>query len=171
MPEDHVRRARDRLRKLKQTGSVSKYLSEFRNLVLTIPDVTDGEKWDRFCAGLKYDVRLEVIKSSFTTFEEAAQLALSIDSAIFSARASQEMRGSSSSNGTVPMEIGNMESKSPRFSQERMKDLRNDACFTCHKPGCRPWKHGNKKPFISNIEVDEGVEVKNDDKSNVHLVE
>lgn len=86
VPEDHVRSARDKLRKLRQTGSVSKYLSEFRNLVLTIPDVTDGEKWDRFCAGLKFDVRLEVIKSSFKMFEEAAQLALSIDSAIFSAK-------------------------------------------------------------------------------------
>lgn len=117
---------------------MSKYLSEFKNLVLTIPDATDGVKWDRFCAGLKYDVRLEVIDASFTTFEEAAQLALIIDGSIFSAQASQEMRGSSSSNGTVPMEIGNMDSKSPRFSQQRMKDRRNNACFTCHKPGCRP---------------------------------
>lgn len=85
VPEDRVRRARDRLRELVQTASMSKYLSEFRNFVLNILDVTDGEKWDRICARLKY-VRLEVIKSSFTTFEEAAHFALRIDSAIFSAR-------------------------------------------------------------------------------------
>ena len=94
VPEDHVRRARDKLRKLKLTGTVSKYLSEFKNLALTIPDVTDGKKWDRFCSGLKYDVRLEIIKSSFNAFEKVAQLALSIDSAIYSVKMSSSHRES-----------------------------------------------------------------------------
>lgn len=42
IPSHHVRMARDKLRKLKQTHSVSKYLSEFRNTILTIPDFTEG---------------------------------------------------------------------------------------------------------------------------------
>lgn len=53
VPDDHIRRARDRLRKLKQTTSVSKFLSEFRNVTLTIPDMADGEEWDKFCFGMK----------------------------------------------------------------------------------------------------------------------
>ena len=61
VPDDHVRRTQDKLRKLKQTTTVAKFLSDFRNIVLTIPDISDGEKWDNFCAGLKYDVRLEVL--------------------------------------------------------------------------------------------------------------
>ena len=162
VPEDHVRRARDKLRKLRQTGSVSKYLSEFRNLVLTIPDVTDGEKWDRFCSGLKYDVRLEVIKSSFNTFEEAAQLALSIDSAIYSAKMSSSHRRFGTGDVAVPMEIGNVETKrgpqSSKMSERRTKDLQNNACFTCHRVGCRPWKHGKKKISLSNVEFVENAD-------------
>lgn len=76
VPEDHVRRARDRLRKLKQSFSVSKYLSEFRNVIITIPDMSEGEKWDKFCSGLKHEVRIEVIESAATTFEDAAKIAL-----------------------------------------------------------------------------------------------
>jgi Retrotransposon gag protein len=37
IPQDHVRRARDKLRKLRQRTFVTAYISEFRNLVLTIP--------------------------------------------------------------------------------------------------------------------------------------
>ena len=52
IPFDHVRRTRDKVRKLVQHTSVAKYLNEFRNLVLTIPDMNDGEKLDKFCAVL-----------------------------------------------------------------------------------------------------------------------
>ncbi len=41
---DHVRRACDRLRKLQQSGSVPKYLSEIRNIALMVPDMNEGEK-------------------------------------------------------------------------------------------------------------------------------
>lgn len=54
VPSDHVRRARAMLRRLNHTSSVSKYLDKFGNIILTIPDVTDGEKLDRFCSGIKY---------------------------------------------------------------------------------------------------------------------
>ena len=125
---------------------------------MTCSDVTDGEKWDRFCSGLKYDVRLEVFKSSFNTFEEAAQFAFSIDSEIYRAKMSIKMSSSHQQSGTgdvtVPM-IGNVETKrgpqSSRMSQRRTKELRNNACFMCHKVGCRPWKHGKKNISVSNV--------------------
>lgn len=53
IPEDHERRARDALRTCKQTGSVSQYLSMFRNIVLTIPGMSSSEKWDKVASGLK----------------------------------------------------------------------------------------------------------------------
>ena len=165
VPEDHVRRAQDRLRKLKQISSVFRYLSEFRNIVLTISDVTDGKKWEKFCTGLKYEVRLEVMKAITTSFDEAAQIALRVDSALWSAGQHSLFgfqgyagRPSSSNNVQMPMKIGNMEKKGdgvPRqgMSSQRLKDLRNTACFICHKAGCRPWKHKNEAA-ISNVEVD-----------------
>ena len=53
VPFDSGQRARDKLRKLFQRTSVSAYLSEFRNITLAIPGITEGEKVDRFVQGLK----------------------------------------------------------------------------------------------------------------------
>lgn len=53
-------------------------------MISTIPDVTEGEKLDKFVDGLKHDVRLEVLKSTVQTFEEAVRVALRIDSAVWS---------------------------------------------------------------------------------------
>lgn len=54
---DDVRRTRDKTRKLIQHSSVPKVLNEFCNLVLTILDMNDVGKLDKFCAGLKLQVR------------------------------------------------------------------------------------------------------------------
>eukprot|EP00171_Calliarthron_tuberculosum_P008642 IDg8642t1 len=59
VPAGHVRQARDKLRRLKQSRSVSRYLSSFRNVILTIPDITEGEKMDKFVDGLKDELRIE----------------------------------------------------------------------------------------------------------------
>jgi hypothetical protein len=44
VPQDSSRRARDRLRKLYQKVSVASYVSEFRNIVLTIPGIAEEEQ-------------------------------------------------------------------------------------------------------------------------------
>ncbi len=45
VPYDSVQRSRDKLRRLAQRTSVSSYLSEFRNIILTIPGMSEGKKW------------------------------------------------------------------------------------------------------------------------------
>lgn len=67
-PSDHVRRARDKVRKLSHNTSVSKFLAEFKNIVLRITGMTDEEKFDRFCSGLEYEIRVEVLKSGVYSF-------------------------------------------------------------------------------------------------------
>lgn len=84
VPSDHVRRAQEKLRCLKQTASVSKYLSEFRNCILTINAISEGEKFDRFVQGLTQEIKLEVLKSQSSSFEDAAKIALRIDSSLWS---------------------------------------------------------------------------------------
>ena len=171
VPHDHVRRARDKLRKLKQTTSVAKFLSDFRNIVLTIPDISDGEKWDKFCAGLKYDVRLEVLKSAATTFEHAAKIALRVDSAIWASlrpRAFGVHVGvGSSSDAPTTMEIGNMERGRGRMEGQRLTDYQKNACFKFHKDRCRPWKHDQKKSAANNM----GVETLKNEVSEGHYAE
>ena len=63
--------------------------------------------------GLKQEVKLKVLKSSVSKFEEAAAVALRIDSSLCSARRSSENPITGMNNGSipVPMEIGNLESR------------------------------------------------------------
>lgn len=49
-------------------------------MVLTIPDISQREMFDKFCSGLQYEVRLEVMKSTGNTFNEAVRIALRVDS-------------------------------------------------------------------------------------------
>ena len=131
VPFDSVRRSRDKLRRLFQKTSVTSYLTEFRNVVLTIPDISEGEKLDRFCQGLKPQIRVEVMKAGVQSVNDAARIALNVDSAIYGA--GSFMRGNFGRDSTpTPMEIGNTE--------QIRKDRANNACFKCHKPGCRPWR-------------------------------
>ena len=82
-------------------------------------------------------------------FAEAAKIALDVDGAFYGAGFFSH-RGfgydSGLQTGPAPMGIGNVQNLSKRrqMSGERMRDLKNNACFVCHKPGCRPWKHNNE---------------------------
>ena len=134
VPADSVQRSRDKLRRLYQKTSVAAYLSEFRNIILTIPEVNDGEKLDRFCQGLKSQIKIEVLKAGAKNLEEASRIALNVDSALFGSRSNYYQRFQREKS-PVPMEIGNTEQKKT--------DLSNNACFNCHTPGCRPWKCSN----------------------------
>lgn len=84
VPADHIKLAPDRLRRLKQTTSVSKYPAELRNCILMINDTWEGERFHRFAQGLKYEVCLEVLRTQASDLEEATRIALRIRSALWS---------------------------------------------------------------------------------------
>lgn len=71
VPFDSERISRDILYELNQTTSDDEYLNRFRNNILTIAEMTDGEKRDRFRMDFKLKVRLKVMNSEKNTFEEA----------------------------------------------------------------------------------------------------
>ena len=157
VPEDHVRRAREKLRRLRQIGSVSKYLGDFRNLTLVISDMSGGEKMDRFVEGLKREIQVEVLKSTARDFEEAARIALRVDGVMW--RSSNQNRanvsGTGQSDGPVPMELGNVETNDTQRKKgesQRQRDIRVNACFTCHSVGCRPHKC-KRRSEANNLEA------------------
>lgn len=140
VPQDQVRRNRDKLRTLYQKGSVSAYLNLFRNIVISIPNITEDEKLDKFCSGLKPEIKLEVLKAGPISMDAAARIALNVDSAMYST-------GNFLQNGPVPMDIGNVNGSKSNLNSvgeinnsQRDNDRKNNACFICHKQGCRPWK-------------------------------
>lgn len=169
IPADHKRRARDKLRRLKQTSSVEKYLSEYPNSTLQIGDMNEGEKVDRFVEGLKFNVRVEVLKTNSNSFEECARIALNVDSAIWRAKGGPSIfhHNSFDKRGPTAMEIGNINGVPPSKAQreQRKKDLEDGACFRCHKAGCRPWKCRERR--VNNIDIQSGDSEK--EKDTVYL--
>ena len=167
VPQDSERRNRDKLRNLRQTAGVASYLTTFRNLVIGIPGMNEAEKLDRFCAGLKNEVKLEVLKANPGDLNEASQIALNVDNAFYGAGIYK--RGTyGAGSGPQPMEIGNVEDgphyrgrafkKGKKKSKtQREKDLQNNACFKCHKKGCRPWKPDCDAVQVSNATADCGA--------------
>ena len=141
VPFDSVLRSRDKLRKLVQRTSVSSYLSEFRNILLTIPEMSELEQVDRFCQGLEPQIRLEVLKAEARTIIDASRIALNVDSVLWGAGVHSFQR--QRYTGPTPMEIGNIE--------QRRKDLRNNSCFKCHTLGFRPRRCGTGHSRTTNV--------------------
>ena len=166
IPQDNIRRVRDRLRNLVQKTSVVHYVESFRNLVIEIPTMSEDEKVDKFISGLKPAVRLEVLKSGAQTLDEVTRIALSVDSAMFNFGMFSGSSYGQNNIGPQPMEIGNMETK-PTYrnnsyngnrnvnnkysNSQKEKDRAEGNCFVCHKKGCRARNHyGDDKSANSN---------------------
>ncbi len=104
---DGMQRSRDKLRGLFQRTSVSKYLSEFKNIVLMNPEVNQGEQLDCFCQGLKPHTRLEVLMYGARTIDESAMIAQGHP--CFGSRSCRPI--------VTPTEVGNMERQRNRFGR------------------------------------------------------
>jgi hypothetical protein len=60
-PENYVSLARDKIRTLRQTTTISNYVKDFLSIKLSIPTMTDDEAVDKFLAGLKdYQARIHI---------------------------------------------------------------------------------------------------------------
>eukprot|EP00171_Calliarthron_tuberculosum_P010941 IDg10941t1 len=114
-----------------------------RSVILTILDITEYEKQEKFFEVLKDELRIEVLKSNSSTLKIAARVALRVDGAIWSASDPSRLRGRKASTSAAsthaPIEIRSLEAKRKREAQHR-KYRENNACFTCHKVICRPYK-------------------------------
>lgn len=78
--------ARERLRSLKQTTSVSAYLEAFLTSLYDIINFTDDDKCDAFLRGLKPILCKDVMMRRPSSFEEAVQFALAVDDAFMATR-------------------------------------------------------------------------------------
>ncbi len=132
---------------------MNRIVAEFRSIAIGIPDISQGEKLDRFIEGLKRDTKLEVLKANVGSFEQAVHVALNMDRALFGSKISGSKNfrqhglsgnfGGSSQN-YHGFEEDKLETKNVERREEvnqRQKDRINKSCFTSHKKGCRPWLH------------------------------
>ena len=140
----NVRQARDRLRHLLQTKSVARYTTEFRSLILQIPDASAAEQLDKFIAGFKPIFRREVEMRKPDTLLEAMRLADRADQHIYRNTASGVTRPQGPApSSPVPMDIGAIDTRGYKAPlarvtpQERDRLAREDRCFRCRAKGHR----------------------------------
>lgn len=134
--------------------------------------MNEGEKLDRFCAGLKPQVRLEVPKANPGTGAKASKFALNVDNALVDAGISiSSWYGAycglaSPSQGYQRTDIRNVARNPHKRAQsfkgkwnetktndsQRQRDLQKSTCFLCLKTGCGPWKHvdAERQRFATN---------------------
>lgn len=107
--EHHERRARDSLRNFKQKKSVTEYLSDFRNIVLTISDMGLSEKRDKFVSELKPKLQFEVHKANKTDFKEASKIAMRVEANFSGISHHENINGNTECEPATPLEIDNAE--------------------------------------------------------------
>lgn len=60
-------------------------------------------------------------------------------------------------SGPTPMEIGNTNIFNQARLKQHLQNIRNNACYKCHKADCRSWKHHIEsnaiQASVSNIEA------------------
>jgi hypothetical protein len=145
-PVNSEKRARDRLATLRQTTSVRRYIQDFTNTCLEIPDLHPTEQYHRFVQGLKSDVRRELELHDLKDFDEAARIAERFDSISFAHRSTRPVGPRPSYSRPEPMELDNMNidrrrsSAAPnppsRLTAEDRRRLRDtNSCFYCRQPG------------------------------------
>ena len=78
-PVTSEEQARKQLRSLTQTGRVSGYVTRFRELQYKLPEMTRGEAFSAFLAGLQPQVRQHVGAHVRDDLEEAITMALRLD--------------------------------------------------------------------------------------------
>jgi hypothetical protein len=118
-----VTHARKRLDALKQTGSVRRYNTAFRNLLLRIPDLSAGDAKHRYIQGLKPEIVREVEVKKPDTLRDAMALADTLDTVgqpveNRHGRPGREAFGArrAAAYGPAPMELGAFRAAPGRYA-------------------------------------------------------
>ena len=124
--------ARDKISKLTQRGSVLSYAHRLQELLLHLPDRTEGDKVHNFTSGLKPKVKTEVVLKNPKTLDEAIKLAVEADALLL-----QHGLIGKKGDSAEPMELGSAKTtatsgKYQRLSKDEKERLRKSGgCFYC----------------------------------------
>ena len=143
-----VHGARDKLDSLRQIGSVRSYISAFQNLLMQIPEMTEGEGLHRFKQGLQFRIKKEVALREPNSLEDAMRLAEKYDALLYSVQGGRPtqrappVREASRAwmspvlpvDTPTSMEIDALQRKP--LTQEDREHLRKvGGCFYCRRTG------------------------------------
>ena len=131
-PISEVKQARDRLAKLRQTKSVSNYASQFRQLLLLLPELPEDEKVDKFARGLKPEIAKEIFLRDPSTLDEAMRMAERYDMLSWSLRNLSAPKPSVPERKSDPMDLSAV--KFQKLTPDERKNIMdNNGCLYCRK--------------------------------------
>ena len=173
-PINKIKIARDKLACLEQTSSVADLNENFLKIIVDIPGISNDEVIDRYMRALNPKISIELCTTNFTSLNTLMSHALNVESlkGSFSVpnqehvtqqmpyyaplrRPVEEITNKKTESEPVPMDISNVAFREKQ--RKRREDTLNNACFYCHKPGCRvqycPELKERKKLRLSNMEL------------------
>ncbi|KAG2191851.1 hypothetical protein INT47_002866, partial [Mucor saturninus] len=120
-PVHSIQNARDRIRSLRQSGSIESYIDTFQDLRMDIPSMTEDEALDRFVNGLRPETRCQVRFREPLDLAEAARTALAYENG---RRPTPMPRPEvvpqyNSDNGPTPMDLDAMEGRGSMRTNHR----------------------------------------------------
>jgi len=150
-PPHYQKYLRKQLYQLKQTGSALKYVTDFRNIVEQVKDMSETDKIMTFMEGLRPATQAEVDYHMPERLEEAMKMAINYDNAHFRkpstskavAKTSQKKERivyvpprleTSSHETTEPMDLDSI-NRSKEHTKKKSNKPSSDACYRCGKTG------------------------------------
>jgi retrotransposon gag protein/zinc knuckle protein len=137
-PVNSTKTARTRLDQLKQKTSVRIYNTEYRELMVQIPDMSEADRLHNYLRGLKAQVASQVAMQQPTTLLQAQGLADTADVIQFQYQTRPQVPYTARHNicpetqGPVPMDLDTIR-KLTDAERDRLRKI--GGCFRCRKPG------------------------------------
>jgi len=146
-PENAKYEAKEKLRWLKQTGSVKDYVATFTNLLFEVPTMTEEDKLIFFMGGLQNWAKLELQRRHVQTLSEAIAAAESLVEFKKNDQGDSKFKGKKGNHGSgggdnKPKEGGKSSDKSDSHKSfvkkndkgDKGKDKKKLTCYLCEGP-------------------------------------
>lgn len=140
---NHETDIRDQYSSLRQTASVSAYITKFRSLVVELPNEPEDHKIYQFLKGLKPEIQARTRTHKPKTLGAAMDIADEADRAHYhayrgAATSTRSAAGTSRGTGPTPMQIGAIvrgELNAILQPHELQRLRQENRCFECRKEG------------------------------------
>lgn len=159
-PVNPAESARDRLATLRQTGSVRTYASFFRSIAMSIPNITDDEKKDRFIRGLKSKTMQEVKLRCPESFDEAVRMSVRFDSLMWRSPSGNPGKNGHTNPRPEPMDLGAISA----FPNGQPTAVRSAVNAVNARPSYRDVTTGNSNPRRSKLTEEERAKLRREGK-------
>ncbi len=144
--------ARERLSRLKQTGSVAAYSHTFRLIMQDLPDMHEKDALHYYKKGLKEAVAIQVGLRGPLSVHEAEEMAETVDNVLFEHRSHHEPSRTKTPKtpyrgpgGPTPMEVDSAR-RAPLTDHDRERLRKEGKCFYCREGKHTAAQCPEKKP-------------------------